>query len=110
ESIKSRQAKINLMINERMEKIKEFTYSSEMKQVKVDKETDNAEKLFSNLMGRVQEIQSKLKSNIDEKLQKSNVKVQAIIQELEEEIAALQRKHVQLEELSQNEDPLKLLQ
>ncbi|XP_047242409.1 E3 ubiquitin-protein ligase TRIM17-like [Girardinichthys multiradiatus] len=110
ESIKSRQAKINLMINERMEKINEFTYSSEMRQVKVDKETDNAEKLFSNLTGRVQEIQSKLKSNIDEKLQKSNVKVQAMIQELEEEIAALQRKHVQLEELSQNEDPLQLLQ
>ncbi|KAM4714667.1 uncharacterized protein FYW61_019600 [Anableps anableps] len=80
-----------------------------LQKVKADKETEDSEKLFSNLMGRVQEIQSKLRSNMDEKLRKAKEKVQAMIQELEEEITALQRKHSQLEELLQSEDHLQLL-
>ncbi|XP_036002857.1 E3 ubiquitin-protein ligase TRIM47-like [Fundulus heteroclitus] len=110
ENIESKQAKIQLMINGRVEKIKEFTNSLEMRKVIADKETENAEKLFTNLMGRVEEMQSKLKENIHTKLQKSKAKVKAMIRELVEEVAALQRKHSQLEELSKKEDHLQLLQ
>lgn len=61
-------------------------------------------------MGRVQEMQTKIKSNIQEKLRKYQDKDKAMIQELEEEITHLQRKHSELEELSQSDDNLHLLQ
>jgi len=78
--------------------------------VKTDKEIEDSEKLFNTLMDKVKEIHSKLKSNIEEKLRKSQERDQAMIRELHEEIVDLQRKHSQLEELSQNEDHLQLLQ
>lgn len=126
------------MIDDRKDKIKEFMDSSEMrkvsrktsflfikatcscqclpvkrlsfKQVKVEKEIEDSEKLFNELMGNVQQIQSKVKSNIDENLRKCREQDQVMIQKLEEEITSLQRKHSQLEELSQNDDHLQLLQ
>ncbi|XP_036002815.1 E3 ubiquitin-protein ligase TRIM41 [Fundulus heteroclitus] len=109
-NIESTQAKIKLMIDDRTEKMEEFQKSSEISKVKANNEIENAEKLFGDLMGRVQEMQSKLKEKMDQILRKSQEKVQAMIQELEEEVAALQRKHSQLEELSQKEDHLQLLQ
>ena len=78
--------------------------------MKTDKEIEDSEKLFNTLMDKVKEIHSKLKSNIEEKLRKSQERDQAMIRELHEEIVDLQRKHSQLEELSQNEDHLQLLQ
>lgn len=78
--------------------------------MKADKETEDSDKLFSSLIDKLQEIQSKLKSNIDEKLRKSQESSQMMIEELQKEVEDLQMKHSQLEELSQSEDHLQLLQ
>ncbi|XP_015229128.1 PREDICTED: E3 ubiquitin-protein ligase TRIM17-like [Cyprinodon variegatus] len=110
ENIESNQAKIKLMINKRLEKIEEFQKSSKMSKVNADNETEDAEKLFSNLVFRVQDVQRTVKEYIDKKLQKSNVKVQGLIEKLEEEVASLKTRHDKLEELSQNEDHLQLVQ
>ncbi|XP_072232926.1 E3 ubiquitin-protein ligase TRIM39-like [Leuresthes tenuis] len=110
ENIESKQLEIKRMIDERKEKIKEFSDCFEMRKVKTDKEIEDSEKLFNTLMDKVKEIHSKLRSNIEEKLRKSQERDQAMIRELHEEIVDLQRKCSQLEELSQNEDHLKLLQ
>ncbi|XP_061566227.1 E3 ubiquitin-protein ligase TRIM41-like [Cololabis saira] len=109
-NIESKQAKIKLMIDDRMEKIKEFTNSSEMSKVKADKEIEDSEKLFSTLTDKLREIQSKMRSNIEVKLKKSQERGHAMIQALQDEVAELQRKHSQLEELSETEDHLQLLQ
>ncbi|XP_054914442.1 E3 ubiquitin-protein ligase TRIM17-like [Poeciliopsis prolifica] len=110
ENLESKQAKIKVMIEERIKKIEEFTSSSEMRKAKADKQAEDGEKLFINLLGRVQEIRSKLQTNIEEKVGKSKEKVQLMIEELQEEVAALQRKHLRLEELFQTEDHFQLLQ
>uniref|UniRef100_A0A3P8RL16 Uncharacterized protein n=1 Tax=Amphiprion percula TaxID=161767 RepID=A0A3P8RL16_AMPPE len=110
ENIESKKAAIQLMIGERMEKIDEFTCSSAMRQEKTDQEIEKSDALFNLLMNAVGNMQTKLKSNINEKLRKSQEKDEVMIQELHEEIAELQRKHSELEELSQNEDHLQLLQ
>lgn len=60
-------------------------------------------------MSQVQQMQTKLKSNIEQKLKKSQEIDEAMIQELKDEITALQRKHSELEELSQRDDHLHLL-
>lgn len=79
-------------------------------QVKADQEIEESNTLFSNLINQVEEMQAKLRSNIQIKLRKSQEKDEAVIQELHDEIAELQRKHSELDELSQNEDHLWLLQ
>lgn len=79
-------------------------------QVKADQEIEENNTLFSNLINQVEEMQAKLRSNIQIKLRKSQEKDKAVIQELHDEIAELQRKHSELDELSQNEDHLWLLQ
>lgn len=73
-------------------------------------EIEDSEKLFTSLMNQVQEAQTKLKYNIEEKFRKSRDKDKAVIGELQEEVAELQRKHSELEELSQSDDHLHLLQ
>ncbi|KAL7375450.1 hypothetical protein ABVT39_017652 [Epinephelus coioides] len=103
-------ANIKLMINDRMEKIKEFTHSSEMSKEKANEEIDDSDKLFNTLINHVQVAQTKLRSNIKKKLQKSQEKDEAMIGELQEEISQLQGKQCVLEELSQSDDYLYLLQ
>ncbi|TDG99580.1 hypothetical protein EPR50_G00195650 [Perca flavescens] len=110
ENIESMKAKIKLMIDDRFEKIKEFTDSSEMSREKTNKEVDDSDTLFNTLMNHVQVAHTKLKSNIDKKIQKSQEKDKVMIEELQEEIAQLQRKNCELEELSQSDDHLHLLQ
>ncbi|XP_054458026.1 nuclear factor 7, brain-like [Anoplopoma fimbria] len=110
EGVESKKAKIKLMIEDRMEKIKEFTDASEMSREKAIDEIADSETLFNTLIRHVQVSQNKLKANIDKKLRKSQEKDKAMIEELQEEIAQLQKKHSELEELSQSDDHLHLLQ
>ncbi|XP_040886910.1 E3 ubiquitin-protein ligase TRIM39-like [Toxotes jaculatrix] len=110
ENIESKKEKIKMMIEDRMEKIQEFTHASQMSREKVQEEMNGSDTLFNTLMSQVQAMQTKLKSNIEEKLRKSQEKDEAMIQKLHDEISELQRKHSELEELSQNDDPFQLLQ
>lgn len=61
-------------------------------------------------MSHVMDMQEKLKQNIELKLRKAHDKDQAMIEELGDEIDQLERKLSELEDLTQNEDPLQLLQ
>lgn len=72
-------------------------------------EIDDSVTLFNTLMSQVQEMQTKLKSNIEQKLIKSENKDIEMIQKLKKEIAELQRKQSELEELTQSDDHLQLL-
>ncbi|XP_047461457.1 E3 ubiquitin-protein ligase TRIM39-like [Mugil cephalus] len=110
ETIESKQAKIGLMIEERMEKIQEFTDFSEIHREKANIEIESSNVFFNTLINHVQVMQTKLQSNIQEKLRKSQNKDEAVIRELRDEIAELQRRHAELEMLSQHEDHLQLLQ
>ncbi|XP_041634709.1 zinc finger protein RFP-like [Cheilinus undulatus] len=110
EDIGSKQARIKMMNDERVEKIKEFTNSSEITKEKAEKEIEDSEKLFSNLMTHVQETQTKLTTNIKEKLRKSQKKDSAMIEELQAEINELQKTYSELEALSQSDDSFQLLQ
>ncbi|XP_070849576.1 E3 ubiquitin-protein ligase TRIM39-like [Chaetodon trifascialis] len=110
ENIESKKENIKIMIEDRMEKIKEFTDSSEISREKTITELEDSDKLFTTLMNRVQEAHSNLKWNIKEKLRKSQDKDKAMIEELQEEIIQLQRIRSELEELSQSDDHLHLLQ
>lgn len=70
----------------------------------------DGEKLFNCLMVRVQDMQTKLKSNIEQKLRKSQDKDEEMIRVLNDEIVELQMRQSELEELSHCDDHLHLLQ
>ncbi|XP_059210644.1 E3 ubiquitin-protein ligase TRIM41-like [Centropristis striata] len=110
ENIESKKAQIKLMIEDRMVKIKEFTDTSQTSREKANQELADSDTLFNTLMDHVQVAQAKLRSNIESKLQKSQEKDEAMIEELQEEVARLQGRHSELEELSQSDDHLDLLQ
>ncbi|XP_053272128.1 E3 ubiquitin-protein ligase TRIM39 isoform X2 [Pleuronectes platessa] len=110
QNIESKKAEMRKMIEERVEKTKEFTDSSEMSREKAHKEMDRSDQLFSNLISQVQRLQTKLKSNIEAKLTKSQERDKAVIEELHMEISELQRRHEELEELSHKDDSFQLLQ
>lgn len=61
-------------------------------------------------MSHVMDTQEKLTRNIELKLRKACEKDKAMIEELGDEIDQLQRKLSELEDLTQSEDPLQLLQ
>ncbi|GLD64703.1 E3 ubiquitin-protein ligase TRIM39-like protein [Lates japonicus] len=81
-----------------------------MTREKAQREIDDSDRLFKTLMNEVQEMQTKLRLNIERKLRKSQEKDETRIRELQEEIAELQRTHSELNDLSQNDDHLQLLQ
>ncbi|CAJ1085923.1 E3 ubiquitin-protein ligase TRIM38-like [Xyrichtys novacula] len=110
EKIETQKEEIKLMIEDRMVKIQEFTTASEVSREKANTEMVDSEALFTTLIDRVHEAKTNLRRNIQEKLRKSQEKDNAIIEELQEEIAQLQRKNSELEELSQSDDHLQLLQ
>ncbi|KAF3697743.1 E3 ubiquitin-protein ligase TRIM39 [Channa argus] len=110
ETIDSKKAKIKMMIEERMVKIQEFTKSSEMNKETAITELNDSNKLFNTLMSQVQDMHAKLKFNIENKLRKSQDRNEARIQVLNDEIINLQGKHAELEELSQSDDHLHILQ
>ncbi|XP_071767046.1 E3 ubiquitin-protein ligase TRIM39-like [Centroberyx gerrardi] len=110
EKIESKIGEIQMMIEERMEKIEEITRSPEMGREIANKEMEDSNKLFTDLMSRVQSMQTTLQASIEEKLRSSQNKADAMIQELQEEITELQRRQSELEQLSQTEDNLHLLQ
>lgn len=70
----------------------------------------DSDKLFSALMTHVRDAQCKLQQNIENKLRKSQNRDKAMIEELQEEITQLQRTHSKLDELSESDDHLHILQ
>lgn len=61
-------------------------------------------------MSHVIVMQEKLKKNIEQKLRKSQDKDKAIVDGLRDEFDQLEKKLSELEDLSQSEDPLQILQ
>ncbi|XP_068444264.1 E3 ubiquitin-protein ligase TRIM39-like [Clinocottus analis] len=110
ENVEAQKAKIKMMIEDRMDKMKEFSDASGMSREKANRELADGEKLFGALMDRVRVAGRKLKANIDKKLVKAQERDAEVMEELQDEVARLQRRHSELEELSQRDDQLQFLQ
>lgn len=79
-------------------------------QEKANKELSDSDELFGALMKRVTDAQCKLQKNIEDKLRKSQDRDEAMIEELREEVTQLQGTIFELEELSESDDHLHVLQ
>lgn len=74
------------------------------------KAVDHSDKLYNTLMKLVRESHTKLNLTIREGLEKSEQKDKKLMAELQEEVTCLQGMKSKLQELSQTEDHLHLLQ
>ncbi|KAF5890729.1 E3 ubiquitin-protein ligase TRIM39-like isoform X1, partial [Clarias magur] len=102
--LKKKQAEVQQMIQERIEKIQELKDS-----VELSKKVDILE-IFSALMRCIERSQAELLQVMEEKQKAAERQAEEFIKDLEQEVTELKRGNTELEQLSHTKDPLHLIQ
>ncbi|XP_035859421.1 E3 ubiquitin-protein ligase TRIM21-like [Sander lucioperca] len=104
------EAEIQQMIQKRRLKIKEIKHSVELSEEDADREIAGGVQVFIALKESVERSQAELIDTIKEKQRKMEKQAEGFIKELEQEISELKKRSTEVEQLSQSEDHLYLLQ
>ncbi|XP_016310269.1 E3 ubiquitin-protein ligase TRIM21-like [Sinocyclocheilus anshuiensis] len=94
------------MIQDRMKKIQEIQLSVELRK----KEKSTSVELFTDLSHSFEKCQSELLEKMEKQQKSTEKQAKDLIKELQQDISELKRRHTELEQLSQTEDDLHLLQ
>ncbi|XP_030282094.1 E3 ubiquitin-protein ligase TRIM21-like [Sparus aurata] len=105
-----RDTKIQQMIQKRRLKIEEMKRSVELSKKDADREIAAGVQVFSALKASVERSQAELIDTIKEKQRETEKQAEGFIKELEQEISELEKRSFEVEQLSQSEDHLHLLQ
>ncbi|XP_030282303.1 E3 ubiquitin-protein ligase TRIM21-like isoform X1 [Sparus aurata] len=103
-------AEIQQMIQKRRLKIEEMKRSVELSKKDADREIAAGVQVFSALKESVERSQAELIDTIKEKQRETEKQAEGFIKELEQEISELKKRSSEVEQLSQSEDHLHLLQ
>ncbi|XP_059181438.1 E3 ubiquitin-protein ligase TRIM7-like [Centropristis striata] len=103
-------ANIQKMIQSRSEKIAEIENSVDVSQREAEKEKEASVQVFTDLICSIQSSQAELVEVIEERLRATKQKAEAFLTELRMEVAELESRSSQLEQLSQSEDHHHFLQ
>ncbi|XP_073327833.1 E3 ubiquitin-protein ligase TRIM39-like [Pagrus major] len=103
-------AEIQQMIQKRRLKIQEMKRSVELSKKEADREIAAGVQVFTALKKSVERSQAELIDTIKEKQRKTENQAEGFIKELEQEISELKKRSSEVEQLSQSEDHLHLLQ
>ncbi|XP_039665644.1 E3 ubiquitin-protein ligase TRIM21-like isoform X1 [Perca fluviatilis] len=103
-------AEIMQMIQKRRLKIQEIKHSVELSDEDADREIAEGVQIFTALKESVERSQAELIETIKEKQKMTKQPAEGFITELEQEISELQKRSTEVEQLSQSEDHLHLLQ
>ncbi|XP_068584954.1 E3 ubiquitin/ISG15 ligase TRIM25-like [Cebidichthys violaceus] len=104
------EAEIQQMIKKRRLKIQEIKHSVELSEEDADREISDGVQVFTALKESVERSQAELIDTIKEKQRKKKKQAEGFIKELEQEISELKKKSTEVEQLSNSEDHLHLLQ
>ncbi|XP_031135714.1 E3 ubiquitin/ISG15 ligase TRIM25-like [Sander lucioperca] len=104
------EAEIQQMIQKRQLKIQEIKHSVELSEEDADREIAGGVQVFTALKESVERSQAELIDTIKEKQRKMEKQAEGFIKELEQEISELKKRSTEVEQLSQSEDHLHLLQ
>ncbi|KAM3609040.1 uncharacterized protein V6R79_008975 [Siganus canaliculatus] len=104
------EAELQQMIQKRRVKVKELKRSVQLNKEAADREKAEGVVVFSALKESVERSQDQLMATITEKQRKTEEQAEGFIRELEEEIFELEKRSSEVEQLSQSEDHLHLLQ
>uniref|UniRef100_A0A671Z2M0 B30.2/SPRY domain-containing protein n=1 Tax=Sparus aurata TaxID=8175 RepID=A0A671Z2M0_SPAAU len=103
-------ANIQKMIQSRSKKIVEIETSVDVGQKEAEKEKDASVQVFTDLIRSIQRSQAELVEVIEERYRATKLKAEGFLTELKTEIAELESRRKQLEQLSQSEDHLHFVQ
>ncbi|XP_072544793.1 E3 ubiquitin-protein ligase TRIM39-like isoform X1 [Salminus brasiliensis] len=105
-----KQAKVQQLIQDRRQKIKEIQLSVDLKKKSTEKEKADSMEVFRALLRCIERSQAELLEVMEEKQKAAERQAEEFIKELEQEITELKRRDTELEQLSHTEDHLHLLQ
>ncbi|XP_073328291.1 E3 ubiquitin-protein ligase TRIM21-like [Pagrus major] len=103
-------AEIQQMIQKRRLKLQEMKRSVELSEKDADREIAAGVQVFTALKESVERSQAELIDTIKEKQRETEKQAEGFIKELEQEISELKKRSSEVEQLSQSEDHLHLLQ
>ncbi|XP_036962016.1 E3 ubiquitin-protein ligase TRIM39-like [Acanthopagrus latus] len=108
--LKKTEAEIQQMIKKKRLKIQEIKQSVELNKADSDREIAEGVQVFTSLKVTVERSQAELIRTIEENQKKTEKQAEDFIKELEQEISELMKRRTEVEQLSQSEDHLHLLQ
>ncbi|XP_045557416.1 zinc-binding protein A33 [Salmo salar] len=103
-------AEVQKMIQDRHAKMEEIKRSVVLSKKSTEKEVEDSEKLFTELLQSIKKRRTKLVKVIEERQKAAERRAEGLTQQLEQEITELQRRSTELQQLSHTEDHLHLLQ
>uniref|UniRef100_A0A673VXU5 B box-type domain-containing protein n=1 Tax=Salmo trutta TaxID=8032 RepID=A0A673VXU5_SALTR len=103
-------AEVEKMVQVRQKKVNEIKHSVELSRESTNKEIEDSENLFTNLLRSVEERQTNLKQVMEAMQTAAEKRAEGLINDLEQEITELQRRSTELEQLSHSDDHLHFLQ
>ncbi|XP_062849504.1 zinc-binding protein A33-like [Trichomycterus rosablanca] len=107
---KNKQAEIEQMIQDRLKKIEKIKHSVEVKKKNTEKEKADSIEIFRALIRSIERNQAEMLKVMEEKQRAAERQAEEFIKDLEQEITELKRRNTELEQISNTEDHLHLLQ
>ncbi|XP_030635359.1 zinc finger protein RFP-like [Chanos chanos] len=101
---------VQQMIQDRLKKIEEIRHSVEINEKNTEKQKAESTEIFIALMRSIERVQADLIELMEEKQKTAEKEAEGVIKELQQEISDLKRRDTELEQLSQSENLLHLLQ
>ncbi|KAM4713989.1 LOW QUALITY PROTEIN: E3 ubiquitin-protein ligase TRIM39-like [Anableps anableps] len=108
--MKQTQADFQQMIQERQKKIEEIKNCLKLSTLSAEKEKKASDSLFTSLIHSMKERHAEANAEIEEKQRAEEKRAEELIDDLQQEIAELQRRNTELSELENTDDHLHLLQ
>ncbi|KAM4612119.1 E3 ubiquitin-protein ligase TRIM39-like [Polymixia lowei] len=108
--IKRREREVELMIQDRQKRIEEINQSMEESRDNAQREIEASIQVFMGLMESIQKTHAELTDEIEARHDAEQRRFDGLVKELRQEIAELERKTTELEQLSCTEDHFALLQ
>ncbi|XP_067303243.1 E3 ubiquitin-protein ligase TRIM39-like [Pseudorasbora parva] len=98
------------MIQDRMKKIQEIKHSVELRKRNTEEEKSSSVKLFTDLIRSLERHQTELLKMMEKQQKAAEKRAEDLIKELEQEITELKRRNTEIEQLSNTDDHLHIIQ
>uniref|UniRef100_A0A8D0CD21 E3 ubiquitin-protein ligase TRIM39-like n=1 Tax=Scleropages formosus TaxID=113540 RepID=A0A8D0CD21_SCLFO len=107
--LRKTEAEVQQMIQDRVKKLEEIKESVKLSKVSL-REIEDGIQVLTNLIQAIQQTQVELIVKLEEKQRIAERRAEGLIKELEKEIIELQRRNTELDQLSNTEDYIHVLQ
>lgn len=103
-------AEFEQMIQDRLQKVVEIRQSVQLSKEQTKRDLEQSMDIFTSLFSYMERIRSELLEQMQQKQETAERRAQRLISELEQEVRELRERRTEMEELSQSEDHLHLVQ